>query len=474
MSSSIEVMMTGDEAKLFRAFQKLMTGQKQLEDGFEKVKKKADGAAEGVEKLGKKGEQSFGAKALTELDKFAQGFVNVGTVINVVSGAVEKLKNDTASAVQSVQQLKAERKEMAQLAEGSADYAKMVQTSQRVASKYGLSQEESTKLTNAAKAGGFESTLDQVALATATFAPADDLIPTAASLPTVFEGLTTEQALNLTAAGGTQAKNMTFAGVAKELRGAAQGAGPAGSSAVETTALVTVLSDLFGQSTGDRIRAFGSKVAMDPELRGKGIMQSFEMMQKDPALRKGFLGDSQELHAVYNKLAAGAAPQVRAMEGTLAESMRASGTPNSPLMLGARSFLEDPMNRAAFNADVAARQAEIAQMNKLAPEGLQIQADMDRQRKRMLENGTNPISRFLAESMMQTDAFILDPILGKSPWRTQSAPGTDTKNDAASQAINGLGEAAKKLDAAATNLQSQTQSRSNAQRNEAAMGGGER
>ena len=467
MSSQIEVVMTGDEAKLWRSFQKIVGGQKLLEDGFDKIKKKADQTEKSIEKMGQTGLQAFGTKAVAQLQDFAQGFGNVQAIVSVVSGAISQLKADTATAVQSIERLTEQRKEMAQLATGPEHYQMLSKSTQQLAGRFGLDLEEAHKLRSAALAGGFERSLPQVALATATFAPADELIPTAASLPKNFEGLTTEQALNLTAAGGTSAENMTFRGVAQQLRIAAQGAGPAGSSGVETAAMVAVLSDLFQESTGDRLRAMGLKIAMDPKLRGKGIMGTFDIIKNDPKKRATLLGDSQELHAVYNKLSASDnrdANRIRAMEAHLQKQMDATGTPNSPLMTGAQSFLSDPLNRALFNTRVARANREITQMNKLGPEGLQNEQDMERARQQMINRGVNPVSRYLAEGFMAADTYLVDPVMGKSGWRTQDgAKGPD----AASKVLKDLGGVITDLKEVTGNLNNATKSRSDAQRAEA-------
>lgn len=414
MAEQIAVVMTGDAARLDKAFQKQFANQETMERGFKKVKKSAEDTTQAVEKTAHslrgaaaEGDEAFGATMQARVRDYIAGFGTATVIIGAVQQAIAKMRQDTAAAVQEIDRLQEQRREMAQLATDSADYQVLKGGAQRISTRFGLDQNEAFALTNAARAGGFESNIDQVALAAATFAPADDLTATAAVLPTIFEGLTPEQALNLTAAGGTAAKAMAFRGIAEQLRVGAQGGKQAGASAVETAALVTIMSDLFGMSTGDRVRAFGSKVGQS-DMAGIGIMGAFDRLRgMDDAGRKAFLGESQELHAVY-KFLSERGDDVRAMEKTLAAGMNASGTDQSPLMIGARSFLEDSENRGVFQRNVARQQRVLAEQQELGVPGLAVEEAKEDVRRHLSSKRADWVTRVFTEAAMATTDVVTD------------------------------------------------------------------
>lgn len=404
--------MTGDDTKLHKAFQRAVMDQEKVERKFNEMKKAADAAAKSADKTGdalkgagKKGDQAFGTEIIGKLQSYATIMGGVQLAVQAVTGSMAKMRADTDAAVQSIERLRDQRKEMSQMATDPKDYQKLKGGAERLSTKYGLSQEEGHALQTAARAGGFEKNLDQVALAAATFAKTEDLIPTAASLPTIFEGLTPEQALNLTAAGGTAAKNMTFKGVAEQLRIGAQGGRQAGSSPQETAALVTIMSDLFNTSTGDRIRAFGGKVGQS-DMKGLGIMGAMDKLQgMDEKGRKAFLGDSAELNAVYSFLSERGG-DVRSMEKQLSASMAASGTANSPLNVGAQAYFADKENRALFDRDVQKRKRELTEQKELGVTGLNNEAAKDIVRTSLSKRNSSFLRRWAAEGAMAASEWM--------------------------------------------------------------------
>jgi hypothetical protein len=391
----IEIVINGTDKGFLKTLQTAVRAENEMKDGLEKIKKKSEEAGGSLEKLGKSGQKSFGSQALGMLQSFTGGMASLQGAVQLVSSAVNQLNADAAAAVSAVSKLTDQRKEMAQLAKNPADYYKLKTRAQELSTTYGLDQEKAHSITNAARAGGFEGSLDQVALAAATFANAEDLSQTAAILPMLFKGLSPEQAINLAAAGGTESKSMTFRGISNEMVIGARGAAAAGSSAVETGALTTILSDAFGRSTGDRLAAFGTKVSLNKELAGKGIMGAAEALQAMPEeRRKAFLKDDLETNQVYNALVQRGA-DVRAMEKKLQAGVNATGTANAPLAIGANAFLEDRENRAMLNANVAAQRAERNNQDLNAVYALNKQQAANEQRSFV---GGNPVGRFFVEA----------------------------------------------------------------------------
>lgn len=504
--SNLAVTMTGDEVALWRALSKIVSKNKDVESGFKKVGDEAKKTEQKVDQLAKKvekikpppvpppvqlkavneelkrtvvsGEQAFGSMALGKVGSFAAGFLAVGTAVQGVNAVIQLMKQETDAAVQSIERLTAARKGLAGRAESGQDYAQMKKQAESLSKQFGLDQESAYNLVSDARAGGFEGSLKPIALASATFADAGDLTKTASVLPTLFEGVNAEEAVNLVAATDSAAKTLDYKQASDLMQVAAQGGKQAGASASETAALVAVGSDLFGQSTGDRIKAFGGRVALDKNLSGKGIMGAFDALRAMPeGKRRKFLGESQELNAVYAFLEE-RGDDVRAVEGELSSAMAASGTDQSPIARRAKAFLDDPENAALFSANVQKQRAEIAGQKERGITGLNAQQAKDAMRARWRKDGTWYVNRAIGEAgMFMADAVSDDPhwirgggitgSRGMSPAGWSSLGDDMNWNKAQNQASEKMVEAALKIDQAAENLkQSTSPPRTNAQRAE--------
>lgn len=99
--AGIVVEMSGDEAKLWRSFQKIAQQQANLESGFKRVGQagrqagsEAGRAGDEAAKAGKKGSDAFGAGAVSQLQAYAAGFLSLTAVI----GGTTKALTDMAEA----------------------------------------------------------------------------------------------------------------------------------------------------------------------------------------------------------------------------------------------------------------------------------------------------------------------------------------------------------------------------------------
>jgi hypothetical protein len=97
--AQIVVEMSGDEAKLYRAFVKIMQGQDQMEQGFKKVKKSSSGIEDGLK----------GAVAV--VTGLATSWLSVETAINMVTAAQENYQKQMESAEKAAVRLHVSRAE---------------------------------------------------------------------------------------------------------------------------------------------------------------------------------------------------------------------------------------------------------------------------------------------------------------------------------------------------------------------------
>lgn len=76
--AKVVVEMTSDEAKLYRGMARLVGQQKKMEDGFRKA--------------GKKSEEAFGSKAVSQLAAFAGGLVSIGAAASLARNAIQSMQ----------------------------------------------------------------------------------------------------------------------------------------------------------------------------------------------------------------------------------------------------------------------------------------------------------------------------------------------------------------------------------------------
>lgn len=484
----IFIEMTGDERKLWRSFQKIIAKEKETEQAMKKIGDAATttegkvgklsqaterhaGATKGTQKAlgeaGAAGDSAFGAGALAKVGAFATGMLSVRTIVAGVSAHIQEMRKATDAAVQSIEKLQGSRKALAGRSDSSKDYGALKSSAESLSMNFGLSQEAAYSLADSARAGGWESSLKPIALASATWAEADDLTSTASRLPKIpgWENLSPVQAVNLVAAADKAASNLNFKESSEYMIKAARGGSQAGATATETAAMVTVMSDLFGASTGDRISGFGGKLAQNKKLAGKGLMGGFDALQAMPEKeRKKFLGDSLELNEVYSFLE-NRGGDVRAMEQFLAGEMAKSGTEQAPLAVRSRAYLEDPENAALFRKQVSAQKKELKIQKERGVIGLDEEAAKDDVRGRWSDEGAWWISRAIGEAgMYAMDAATDDPNKIRrigGLWSNAAAPGSwsgelDAANRMGSNSEASIGKAleaaSSKLDKAADKM----------------------
>jgi len=85
--ATINVEMSGDEAKLFKAFQKIIEQQMKFQGATKDTNAALKKTEQAHENLGKKSEESFGSKAVAGLAAYAAGAVTIGGAIGKITEA---------------------------------------------------------------------------------------------------------------------------------------------------------------------------------------------------------------------------------------------------------------------------------------------------------------------------------------------------------------------------------------------------
>lgn len=252
------------------------------------------------DKVGKKGKKAIGPEFLTMAAGAVGGILSIATAWQTAMAAVEFYNNEKDKAVEATNSLNESRRSLRQVSKG--DFDALEQRADDL-TKLGITREQARELVFSGRSTGFEGE-------EATVAKADPVINIqdgaafAGEFRKFFGGdnLTIEQAFNTALAGAAESK-FNISELLPQVRTAAQGALKGGESS-DVVAATSILADKFGQSTGDRLRALGGKVALDDRTTGLNLIDAVKMLQGDEQLRKDILKDSSELQAVFAEFSA--------------------------------------------------------------------------------------------------------------------------------------------------------------------------
>lgn len=117
--------MTPDEARLFRAQQKLIAQTKQLDDGYGKVKRSAKGAGDEAGKAGKKQKDLTGSASIRDLGLVAGGYAAIAKAIQLATAALEEQERIKDQAAREGRAASGGLASLAQLANNPTQYAKL-------------------------------------------------------------------------------------------------------------------------------------------------------------------------------------------------------------------------------------------------------------------------------------------------------------------------------------------------------------
>lgn len=311
----------------------------------------------------------FGPDGLQSVSSYG---VAIGTVTAALAAAAkgfEILKENQDAAINSLQAQEPAEKRLAQIATSAKDLDAMLKQADQIAVDAGLGREQARNLVFSARSEGFAGDINQIA----RFGRVVDVESQgtlAGSLGRLFagEGLTTEQRLSgVLAAAETSA--FDFETVGRSVKKSAAPASQAGADLAETLAANATLANLIGETAGDRLKAFSSKVAQDPTLAGGGIIAAVKQLQgMNDEQRRKFLGESIELNEAYTLLSNNMA-EVEKITTTVRNDLQNSKTGQG--VLGTRTRIVEGSERFQTRERLRRSeiQKEIAEENRFAQSG---------------------------------------------------------------------------------------------------------
>lgn len=321
--ADIQVVLTGDDANLFKAYEKLEKKQKDLEqklkdikaaskDASEAAKKGADDTTDAAGKIGSKFKEQAGQIAGLKdsvtssfdpavIGAFTGAVGGIAVAVRAAGEAWRQYREDQGKALASLESQADVDRRLVQVSTSSADLEGLQKRADDAAQKFGVERAAAKEVLFSSRSEGFESEFEKVIRAAPVVDPKAAAI-VAGKLPALFQGkIKPTEAVSLTLA-AAEASNLNFEQLASTTPQAAEGGAIAKASPQELLAVQSVLASRFksGETAADRIKAFATAGGIDERFKGKGIIQAFKEIQAlSDDDRKEFLGKSAELNTAY-------------------------------------------------------------------------------------------------------------------------------------------------------------------------------
>jgi hypothetical protein len=385
--AQVVVEMSGDEAKLFRSYQKIIDQAAKLDQKHKELKKSSQDA-------GQQAEQSFGGTAVAAIGKYAAGMLTLSAAAKSFGDMMAFNKMNTDAAIQSVEKLIATRSQLQQV----SDTGPGVQANNDLANRLsmrGISRQAAQEIVFSAKSEGFTGSEDVVArIMAANELNSGSIRTLAGQIPGIFNGAISP--IQGIAGGALAAKysRLSTDELAAVLPKAAQGGQVAGSSPAETMALAGILATR-GDRASEYMGTFAAQLATGADrkkFQGLGVVGMVSKLAgMGEAERQTILGTGKETNLAYQWIATDMA-KIRNWTANIQNAMDnaegfagdVEGKAFDPTTAQGQIMLQ---RRASI---VAGNRLEIGQENRRAAGGLSRQAARQRAAARWEEQGGSP------------------------------------------------------------------------------------
>lgn len=296
--SNVTINLTGDEARLLRALDKVIEKEKQVRDGFKETATQTKGDGD--------------AFLSGTVQNYITGLATVGGAIEGIKLAWRQMREEQEIAARSIEGGESGLRRLAQLAETPQDLAHLKAEAEKTSRETGMSLDRAQALQFAIESqqlGGERGLFSQVS----QFAGAEPLSTGVGKMIAGFgagEVGGARAAINklLVAAKTSDVDVESFAPTAAIFAGTA---GAIGASDEEALAALSVLSPVFksSETAGERIRALASFIQRKG-FGGKGFKSGMEAIGADISemtdVERGKYFGSQEVQQGYTAYAANA------------------------------------------------------------------------------------------------------------------------------------------------------------------------
>jgi hypothetical protein len=302
--AGVVVTMDGDETRLFRAMQKVLEKQNQMNEKF----KEGGNASEDA---GRKSSDSW-SKTTLSLDtmkagliSYASGLASVAGAVGVIQMAWQQVRKEQEAGLTQLQRTQGQDRRLLQISGSAQEFDQLRSQADQLASQFGVDRAVVREVIFSAVSENFRDAVPAIIAASQVIDP-QSAAGVAGQAPALFKGtIGALEAVNLTLKAAL-ASRLDFEQIARSLPQAAEGGSIAKATAEETLAVLSVLASEFksGETAADRIKMFATRAGISEEFAGQGIVAVVEQLQAmDDKARRKYLGDSQELNVAYVKLA---------------------------------------------------------------------------------------------------------------------------------------------------------------------------
>jgi len=301
--AGVVVTMDGDETRLFRAMQKVLEKQNQMNEKFKEGGKASEDA-------GRKSSDAW-SKTTLSLDtmkagliSYASGLATVAAAVGVVKTAWEQVRKEQEAGLNQLQRTQGQDRRLLQISNSPQEFDQLRGQADQLASQFGVDRAVVREVIFSAVSENFRDAVPAIIAANKVIDP-QSAAGVAGQVPALFKNtIGALEAVNLTLK-AAQASRLDFEQIARSLPQAAEGGSVAKATAEETLAVLSVLASEFksGETAADRIKAFATKAGITEGFSGQGIIAVVEKLQAlDEDARGKFLGESAELNVAYVKL----------------------------------------------------------------------------------------------------------------------------------------------------------------------------
>ena len=302
--ASVVVTMSGDEARLWRAQQKIYDQQLKLENKFKSTEKASEQAGRAASTSFDKTTSSIG-KLSASLVTYASGVATITGAVALLGKAWTFVVDERKEVLRQLERTAPQDRRLLQVSSNAQEFEQLRTQADQLAGQFGVDRATVREVIFSAVSENFRDAVPAIIAANQVVDPVS-AAGVAGQGPALFKGtIGALEAVNLTLK-AAQASRLDFEQIAKSLPQAAEGGSIAKATAEETLAVLSVLASEFksGDTAADRIKMFATRAGISEEFAGKGIIEPLEkLMAMDEKARRAYLGDSQELNVAYVKLA---------------------------------------------------------------------------------------------------------------------------------------------------------------------------
>lgn len=413
--ASVSVVMTGDEHRLHRALQKVVTQQNKMSTGYKKVARESKKASRSQNK-------AFGSQSLSSLKSYAAGIVSIGAGIAVAKTALNAFLDVQKRAAAGVETIDDKTRKLIQISGGDKGRFKELRGLSRGLQKQeGFKQERALDFVFSGVSLGFG---DEELARAGKIRRIEKRDPVA-----VLEGIAgLRAAFGKQALGGTLEKQLSalLVGAAKSKVGLAeiakasltplQSVKALGGTEIEALAAVSVASGALPstEEASTSVARLADVLAKDKKFRGKGLLENLRDLRglTSEEKIKQFGGNVRAKKGLDVLLAR--FPEFEATITAIEEAIVRGGTEKGAFRQALQLAGEDPLLAATRGKDISEARKRLAEQDAFAAPRLQIDTIrnvLDEQLARNDPGGFQSVLRRFGASI----EFGTRELLGASP-----------------------------------------------------------